>query len=101
VLSPAAMVGLPMVSSWMYYLIIYLCPIGLLVMTIVLNKGFEIWTERKIIFYLVEILLPGLVVIFVLVTDPITNFVLVISVFVCVVCIIVEMAYLYYSGVNL
>ena len=39
-LSPLSIIGLPLASSATFYLIIYLVPIGLLILIMLLNKGY-------------------------------------------------------------
>lgn len=47
------MVGLPFVSSPTIYITIYLVPLGLLILIMLLNKGYEICTKTKVFFYLI------------------------------------------------
>ena len=65
------------------------------------NKNYEIFTKKKVLFYFVEGLMAGLIVTFVVVSESIRVYVLVGGIIGSIVGIGVEMVYVYYSGVDL
>ena len=51
-LSPVSMIGLPfIVNSTTYYLMVYAVPLGLMVLIMLLNKNYQVFTVRKVMFY--------------------------------------------------
>ena len=65
-LSPLGMIGLPLVSSSGLILLMYCIPFGLLILIIILNKDFKIFTIPNVLFYITELVLIGLIVIVIL-----------------------------------
>jgi hypothetical protein len=75
-LSSIPMLGIPLVSSATMYSVVYLSPLGLLILIMLLNKGYEICSKTKVIFYVIEIAMAGLTVGFVMVDDPYRSYIL-------------------------
>lgn len=100
-LSSIPMLGLPLVSSSTMYMIIYLSPLGLLLLIMLLNKGYEICSKGKVIFYVIEIVMAGLTVGFVMLSDPIRSYLLLGTIILCLIVMVIELSVLYYSGLEL
>jgi hypothetical protein len=100
-LSPLSIIGLPMVQSTFLYILVYLSPLALLLLIILLNRNYQIFTKPKIVFYFVEALLPAFAVAFVMVSDTIKCMVVLIAIGLSAIVMIIEMSVVYYSGVNL
>jgi hypothetical protein len=100
-LSPLSIAGLPMVKSQFLYLLVYLAPLALLLLIILLNRNYEIFTKAKIFFYLVEIMMPTFAVLFVIVSDTIKSVIVTIAIAVSILLMIIELSILYYSGISL
>lgn len=100
-LSASSMIGLPFVDNPSYYIMIYLAPAALLVLIILLNKNYEVFTLSKSLFYVTEVMMLVLVVSFLLTPDPYKAYVLLVGVVMAMIAIVVEMSCLYYSGVDL
>lgn len=99
-LSSSSMAGLPFVTSTTLYIVIYLVPLGLLLLVMLLNRGFEVCIKSKIGFYLIEMVIAGLIVGFILAPDPYRSYILVGTICLGVVGMIIEMSVVYYSGVS-
>ena len=100
-LQPAAMFGLPFVQNSLFYIFIYLVPLGLMLLIVLINRNFEVFTKPKILFYVVELLIAGFTVSFILLPDPYRYYVLLATVILAIIGIAVELIYVYYSGVEL
>jgi hypothetical protein len=86
-LQSIAMVGLPLVQNYLYYIFIYLVPLGLMLLIVLINRNFEVFTKAKILFYLVELLIAGSSVSFILLPDPYRYYVLLVTVVLAIVAI--------------
>ena len=76
-------------------------PLGLLVLIMLLNKNYEIFTKAKMWFYVMEILIAGLSIAFILIADPYRSYILLIGIVLGTAAMVVELIYVYYSGFDL
>lgn len=65
-LSPATFIGLPMTSSKLLMIIIYISPVALLFLILLLNRHMKIFTRSKVKVYLSEIVSIALTIAFIL-----------------------------------
>ena len=94
------MVGLPIVTNYVYYLTVYLVPLGLLILIILLNRNYEVCTKPKVFFYSIEILLVGLTIGFILASDTLRNYILLVTISLSCVVVVGELIYVYYGGID-
>lgn len=100
-LSSASVVGLPFVSNSFYYIIIYLVPLALMILIMLLNKSYQILSKEKVLFYVVETVVAGVIVTFVLVEESYKAYILAGTIGAAILAIVIEMAVLYHSGIDL
>lgn len=82
-------------------LIIYLVPLGLLILIAILNKDIEILSRNSIQFLIIEVIMGGMGVAVVLTNDMIRTYVLLIIQVICGLIMGVEMGMTYYGGIQL
>ena len=88
-LSGTSVVGLPFVDNYIFYITVYLSPLALLVLIVLLNKGYEVFTKPKVLFYVVELLIAGLSVAFILVSDPYRIYILLVTIILSTLAIVI------------
>jgi hypothetical protein len=75
-LTNAITIGIPFISESSLLLIIYLAPLGLLVLITILNRDIAILSRSSIQFFIIEAVMGGMGVAVVLANDKIRSFVL-------------------------
>ena len=100
-LSPLAFIGFSFITISPLYCIIYCSPLALLLLILLLNRNMKICTKPNIVFYVIEILMVGVAVGYILVDDLIRSYLLIIFEFVCMIVVLMECILVYKSGVDL
>jgi hypothetical protein len=100
-LSASAMAGLPFVLISTFYIVVFAAPLALLLLIMLLNKNYEVFTKPKALFYAIECLIIGLIIAFILTPDPYRVYLLLTTILLAIIGIAAEMTYVYYSGVDL
>jgi len=75
-----------------------LVPLGLMLLIILINRNFEVFTKAKVLFYVVELLIAGLTVSFIMLSDPYRYYILLATIILAIVGMLIELIYVYYSG---
>jgi len=69
-----------------------------MLLIILINRNFEVFTKAKVLFYVVELLIAGLTVSFIMLSDPYRYYILLATVILAIVGMVIELIYVYYSG---
>jgi len=70
-------------------------------MIVVLNRNFEVLSVKNVLFFVVELLMPGFAIAFVLLSDPYKHFAILGAMIISFILIVIEMSKVYYSGASL
>ncbi len=100
-LTNAITIGIPLISESSLLLIIYLAPLGLLVLITILNRDITILSRSSIQFFIIEAVMGGMGVAVVLANDKIRSFILMGIQTICLIVIVVEVGMTYYGGIEL
>lgn len=101
VLAPTSLIGLMLVQSSVYLIIVYCSPLALLLLILLLNHNMKIITFSNFVFFITEIVMIGLTVGFILLGDQAKTYLLLVTMFVSIIGVFSEAWLLYYGGVNL
>ncbi len=88
-LTNAITIGIPLISESSLLLIIYLAPLGLLVLIAILNRDITILSRSSIQFFIIEAVMGGMGVAVVLANDKIRSFVLMGIQTICLIVMVV------------
>jgi len=69
-----------------------------MLLIILINRNFEVFTKAKVLFYVVELLIAGLTVSFIMLSDPYRYYILLATIILAIVGMLIELIYVYYSG---
>ena len=98
ILTPAAMIGLPMASSQIVLAIIYCAPFGLLFLILLLNRNMKVFTRPNMKFFIVEAAMVGITISFIFLSDEIRTYIMVAAIFGSALGITMESWLVYNSG---
>lgn len=100
-LAPAAMIGLPMASSEIILVVIYCAPLALLFLIMLLNRNMKVFTKSNVKFFVVEAIMIGVTVGFILLNDEIKTYLMLAIIFGSAAGISGEVWVAYNSGFDL
>ena len=94
------MIGLPLVTSSGLILMVYCIPFGLLILIVILNKDFKIFTIPNALFYTTELIMIGLTITFILVDSTAQSYVILGLILACLLVITIEVIIRYRGGIK-
>lgn len=86
-LAPASLIGLMLVQSSAFLIIIYCSPLALLLLIVLLNRNMKIITFGNVLFFVTEAVMIGLTVCFILVNDAIKTYILLVVMFLSIIAV--------------
>lgn len=75
-ISPITFIGFSFISISPFYCLIYGSPLALLLLIILLNRNMKVFTKSNVPFYIIEILMTGVAIAYILVDGTVKTYLL-------------------------